>query len=223
MAAPPVDIALQISAGLSPLWRVKTMVLPSGGELHVVERVVAGDGDARASAVEGDELNGLMAAILDGEEQTLRIGRPGEAVDGAVDGVGRNGQLSGRAFEDEETPAIALISGARLGTVGEILAVGRIQRRIVGAGIAGDLVAPCRPEWGRRRDRCWCRRRGCRRCSWRSRLRRRRERWRSRRDRRAKRAGRHAMPGERSATLPSASEMESRWLRRLPSQVVQWR
>ena len=114
--------------------------LAVGGELHVVERVVAGDGNTRAAAFDGDELNGLVAAVLDGEEQALRIGRPGEAVDGAVDGIGRDGQLSVGAFEDHETPSVALISAARLGTVGEILAVGRILRRIVGAGIGGDFV-----------------------------------------------------------------------------------
>src|SRR5258708_40306125 len=59
--------------------------LAVGCELHIVERVVAGDGDARAPALDRDELNRLVPAVLRGEEQALRVGRPGETVDGAVE------------------------------------------------------------------------------------------------------------------------------------------
>ena len=106
------------------------------GELHVVESVVAADGDARAAAFHADELDGLAAAVFDGEEEAFRIGRPGKAVDRAVDGVRRNGELAGGALEHDQTPAVAFVSSARLGPVSEIFAIRRILRGIIRAGIA---------------------------------------------------------------------------------------
>ena len=95
-----------------------------GGELHVIERVVAADGETIAPAVDSDVANGLGSAIDHGIEEAARIGRPCEAVDGAIDGVGGDSEFPAGTFEDEETPAVRFVSGARLRTVRKIFAVG---------------------------------------------------------------------------------------------------
>ncbi len=53
------------------------------GELHVVQRAGAADNHAGGAAGGRDHLDALASAILHGEEQRVRIGRPGEAFDRA--------------------------------------------------------------------------------------------------------------------------------------------
>ena len=97
------------------------------------------DGDTRGAAGDRQELDRLPAAIFGREEQARRIGRPGEAVHPAVHVFGQIDDASGGAFEQQQPPAIALVSGAELGAVGDVLAVGRILRRGVGARIDRHL------------------------------------------------------------------------------------
>ncbi len=67
------------------------------------------------------------------------IGRPGEAVDPAVESLGEIGQPAGGPLQHHQAPAVALISGAELSAPGEIFAVGRIMRARIGAERVGDF------------------------------------------------------------------------------------
>src|ERR1700676_5239638 len=91
--------------------------LAVGGELHVVKRRSAAHDYAARSATGRNHLDTLPSAIEDGEEQHARIRRPGEALHRPVERVGYRVHLSGRAFEHEQTPSVALITRTLLAPI----------------------------------------------------------------------------------------------------------
>src|SRR6185312_4423161 len=92
-------------------------------QLHVVEFAVAARDAADLAAVYGDELNALASAIGRGEEQCVRLRRPGKAVHPPVEIFGQTRHAPGRTLDRHQPPAIALITGPQLRAPTDILAV----------------------------------------------------------------------------------------------------
>ncbi len=109
------------------------------GELHVVQRAGAAHNDAGSSAGGRNHFDILPSAILHGEKQGVGIGRPGETFHPAVQRIGEHVDAASGAIEHHQSPAIALITCASLAAIRQQLAIGRILRALVGAGIAGDF------------------------------------------------------------------------------------
>ncbi len=109
-------------------------------ELHVVEVVVAADGDARLAAFHRLELDGLASAILGRKEQVGGIRRPGKTADPAVHVLRQVCDPARGPLQHPQPPAVAFIARPDLRAPRQILAVRRIQRPAIGAGIAGDLA-----------------------------------------------------------------------------------
>src|SRR5208282_48319 len=77
--------------------------------------------------------------------KSRRIGRPSECPHPAVEHVRQILLLARLAVVQHQAEAVALVSRTLLGAVGDVLAIGRIERsRVAGRIVGGDVL--CRPS-----------------------------------------------------------------------------
>ncbi len=84
----------------------------------------------------------LFSAGAAGEVDSLRIRRPGQILDPAVEAGKQFANLLILAVVEHEAEAVALISRARLRTEGDVLAIGRIARCEIAAWAGRDADGP---------------------------------------------------------------------------------